>query len=343
MELFFLDKDFRIVDGPIDNVLSAVWEERFYDIGKFRIIFPRSMFARAERAKYVSMRGEDGEWLCGRVEYISVSSDSECEVSGRLLEVLLDDVIMRGGEVYSGKLSDVLRDVLEANLSHTPVVLAEDLCRKEDEVTLRTSWKNLANWLRSVLKPYMASFSVKLIRGLPTLAIYFGRDRSMSSDDGAPRALFSTSYGNIGGVEYERDVSGMKNFAYIRGSDGRVVSVDKSSGGVRREIYMSADEITPDQFESDEDYVAALTERGEEMLSTYAEAVCVFAECEGECGLVYGVDYSLGDICDVADSELGLSFPLRVTGAATVFEDGECKIYPTFGDEIEFSKNYDKE
>ena len=339
MELYFLDENFQIIDGPIDEVLSAVWEERFFDIGTFRLVFPRSMFTRAERARYVSARAESVKWLSGRVEYVSAAEDGECEVRGRLLEVLLDDVIMRGGEVYSGKFTDVLRDILQSNITHTPVVLADDFCTIEDEVEIKTSWKSLGEWLRTILKPRGASFCVDLIRGVPTISIIVGRDRSSESEDGSPRALFSTSYGNIGGVEYERDVSEMKNFLYICGSEGRIVTVDKSEGGPRREIYRKADGTSPDGFENDEEYISALVRAGEEMLSEYTEAVCVFAECEAASGLVYGVDYALGDICDVADAELGLSFSLRITGAATVFEDGECKVYPTFGDEIELIKN----
>lgn len=338
MELYFLDENLSITDGPVDEVLSAVWEERFFDVGTFRLVFPRSMFTRIGCAKYVSARGESGEWLCGRVEYVSANEDSECEVRGRLLEVLASDVIMRGGEVFTGKLSDVLRAVLEANLVHTPVVLAEDFCTIEDEVEFITSWKCLGDWMYATLKPYGASFCVKLIRGVPTLSIVAGRDRSSEGGEASPRALFSTSYGNTCGVEYERDESEMKNFAYVCGSDGRIVSVDKSGGAPRREIIKKANEISPDRFDNDEEYVSSLIRVGEEALSECTEAVCVFAECESDSGLVYGVDYALGDICDVADAELGLSFALRVTGAATVYEDGEVKIYPTFGDEIEIIK-----
>jgi len=338
MELYLLDESFNITDGPIDEALSAVWEERFSEPGAFRIVFPRALFERVSRAVYVSAVTDAGACLCGRVEYVTAREGGECEIGGRLLEALICDTVLRGGETYTGKLSDVLRTVLDANLAHTPVVTSEDFCTIEDEVTFETSWQNLADWLYAILKPYMASFSVKLIHGVPNLSIIRGRDRSSEGADGSTRVLFSTSYGNIGGVEYERDGSEMKNFAYICGSDGLVVTVDKSGGVVRREIYKNASDIVKSHFASEEEYVAALKRRGEEVLAGYTEAVCVFAECEDGCDLVYGADYSLGDLCDVADAELGLSFALRVTGAATVFEDGCCTVFPTFGDEVEVIK-----
>ena len=333
MELYFLDESFAVIDGPIDDALYAEWDERFFEVGTFVIRLPRDTFSRACRAVYVEAVSESGVRYGGRVEYLSSGEDGECEMRGRLFESLISDVVLHGGGLYTGTLSDVLREVLEENLAHTPVQLDEDFCRIEDEVTLAPAWQNLAEWLHSTLRPYGASFSVKLRGGVPTLRIEVGRDLTTDGGSGYSRAVFSTSFGNIGGVEYERDARDMRNCAYICGSDGYVATVDCSGGGARREIYKNAADVVRSRFESEDEYVAALVRRGMEVLARCTEDVHVSAECDGGAGLEYGVDYALGDVCDVADAQLALSFALRVTGAVTVYENGSATIRPTFGDE----------
>lgn len=338
MELYFLDENFCVIDGPIDDALYAMWEERFFAPGTFEVRLPRALFSSACRAVYVTAVAGGGVSLGGRVEYVSSGEDGGCEIRGRLLEALVSDVVLRGGGCYTGTLSDVLREVLEENLSNTPVQLASDFCGVEDEVTLAPAWQNLAEWLYATLRPYGASFSVRLVGGVPTLRVEAGRDLTSEGGEGVPRAVFSTSFGNIAGVEYERDAREMRNFAYVCGSDGYVVTVDNSGGGPRRETYKNAADIVRSRFPSEEEYVSALVHRGEEVLARCPEAVYVSAESDGGAGLTCGVDYALGDVCDVADSELGLSLKLRVTGVTTVYENGGCSVRPTFGDEVGFIK-----
>jgi hypothetical protein len=62
----------------------------------------------------------------------------------------------------------------------------------------------------------------------------------------------------------------------------------------------------------------------------------VYGECDGEALPVYGADYGLGDICDAADSELGLSFAMRVTSVSTVYECGKKTVFPTLGYESRY-------
>ena len=125
----------------------------------------------------------------------------------------------------------------------------------------------------------------------------------------------------------------MKNAAYVEGADGTVVLTDHSGGSDRRELYRKAADIAPGNYGSTEEYTLALRRRGEELLASRTPATSVSAECDANALPVYGEDYRIGDICDVADDGLGLSYSLRLTAVDTVWEDGAKTVYPVFGEQ----------
>ncbi len=339
MDMYFLNEDFSILDGPIEEFTSIVWSERYFEAGTFTLHFPRSLFDRASRAVYVKSTAEDGGIICGRVEYL-ITDDGDCEMGGHLLEIMLSDRVISGRGRYIGTVSEAVQSAVIANLRGCGISVAEDSAEISESAALSFEWDNLSDWLYSVLRPYGASYTVRLDSetNIPMFRIVRGQDRSTEGDAGEHRAVFSSSFGNITSLVFEKNSEEMKNVAYIEGSDGISVTVDKSGGGRKREIYKKAGDISPSGFSSTDEYMTALTRRGEELLAKYPEAVCVGAECDSEALPRYGIDYSLGDVCDVADDEFGLAFGLRLTAVDTVFENGRKSVHPSFGDEVRYVK-----
>ena len=341
MELYFLDSEFNIIMGPVDSYTSAVWSEKYFEAGTFTIHLPRALVGDIASSVYVRTGYDsDKKCKCGRITYISTSDGCDCELGGVLLEGLLEDVLMRGKSGVGGRLSEVaLSSVGSIAESAGIAVDTENSAMLEDEVSLTWDWDRVSDWLYSVLKPCGASFAVELdyITQKPTLRLIKGRDLSESGDSGISRAVFSASYGNIFSVEFEKDSEKMKNYAYIEGSDGTVVTVDKSSGARRREIYKKAADISPAKYDDEDGYISALKRRGEELLSRLPESLYISAECDADALPVYGKDYRLGDICDVSDDELGLCCSLRLTAVDTVAESGEVRRYPVFGETIKLT------
>ena len=101
-------------------------------------------------------------------------------------------------------------------------------------------------------------------------------------------------------------------------------------------MYKKASDIDPDDFSSTAAYTSALGVRAAEVLAKLGESVYVSAECDTEALPRYGTDYHLGDICDIVDDELCLSFGMRLTSVDTVIEGGVKMIYPSFGDEVRY-------
>lgn len=333
MELYFLKEDFSLLDGPIDSCTSVVWYERYFETGTFVLHFPRGIVRRVMNAAYVCTSGDDGEIKCGRVEYLSTEEGSDCRMGGRILECILGDKIMEGSGVYSGTVTEAVTLAVAACLGDGDITVGE--CAEiPEEADLPYSWNNLSDWVYSALKPYGASYTVKLDKdsGLPVFRIVKGEDRTVSGD----AAVFSTSFGNISSISVDIDTSTAKNLAYVQGKDGTVVTVDKSEGGTKREIFVSAADISPSSFTTTAAYTRALEKRGEEKLSAYPKGFSISAECASDTLPRYGKDFFMGDVCDVVDDELGVSFDMRLTAVDTVWENGVCSVYPVFGEEIRY-------
>ncbi len=335
-ELFFLDEHFDPVEGPVEECGSAVWSERYFEPGSFTLTVPRTLVRRVAGARYAQSAEEDGEILCGRIDYLTADEAGEGEIGGRLLGALLEDRVIAAipSMAADTDAAEAVLSVAEANLRSLGVVID-----RENSVTIGEAaspaglWDNLGAWCYAALKPFGAAPEVKLrpVNGVlvPVMRVIRGVDRSA----GESRAVFSKSFGNILSVSLERDESRMKNAVYVEGADGTVVLTDKSGGTGRRETYKKAADVARADFASDAAYRAALVRRGEQILASRQAAVCVSAESDTGALPVYGRDYALGDVCDVADEELGVSFAVRLTGADLVWEGGRAMRIPFFGEE----------
>jgi len=344
MDLYFLDARFEPVTGAADVCSSIVWSERYFENGSFTLHFPKELLTSVYDAVYVRTGIENGRVKCGRIAYVITDDEEEsgsCELGGYLLESLFDDRVLSGKGCYNGTLTEAVCRAVSANLRDCGVVLGESAVIG-DTVSLTYEWDTLSDWLYSVLRPFGASYRIELDpeKNVPVFRIVQGIDRSsgvgetVSENYNTWQAVFSTSFGNIASIRFERDTSGMKNVVYAEGADGTVVTVDKSGGKAKREMHKAASDVNPADFSSTSAYKSALRMRGEEILAKYSEVYHIAAETDTGVSPVYGVDYVLGDICDVADDALGLSFGMRLTAVDDVTENGTRTLYPSFGEEI---------
>ncbi|MBQ9718980.1 MAG: hypothetical protein IJV76_13400 [Clostridia bacterium] len=344
MDLYFLDAQFEPVTGAVDVCSSIVWSERYFENGSFTLHFPKELLPSVYDAVYVRTGVENGRIKCGRIEYVITDDEEEsggCEMGGRLLESLLDDRILAGKGCCTGTLTEAVCAAVSDNLRGCGVVLG-DSAVIDDAVSLTYEWDTLSEWLYSVLRPYGASYRIELDpdRNVPVFRIVRGIDRSsgvgntLTDHYNTWQAVFSTSFGNISSIRFERDTSGQKNVVYVEGSDGTAVTVDVSGGGPKREMYKSVSDVKPADFANVAAYTAALRMRGAEILANYTEVFHIAAETDTGVFPKYGVDYALGDLCDVADHALGLSFGMRLTAVDDVTENGTRTLYPSFGEEV---------
>ncbi len=349
MELYFLDAQFEPIPdvGAVDTFSSVVWAERYFENGSFTLHFSKELLPSVREAVYVrtGVEAETGRMRCGRITYILTDDEEnggECEMGGYLLESLFDDRLLAGKGCYTGTLTEAVCAAVTDNLRGCGVILGGDQAVLDEEVSLTYEWDTLSDWLYSVLRPFGASYRIELSPedNVPVFRIVRGTDRSSGAGSTAAetyhpgQAVFSASFGNIASIRFEQDTSGMKNVLYAEGADGTMVTVDRSGGSPKREMYKKVSDVKPADFDDAAAYTAALHQRGEEILAKYAGSVCVAAGTETDALPKYGVDYALGDLCDVADDTLGLAFGLRLTAVDDVWENGTRTLYPSFGEEV---------
>lgn len=359
MELYFLNEDFSLIDGPIDEMTSVKWRERYFSCGSFEVRFPRSILPRLEGVSYIRSGAEHGTVKCGRIEYIETDTDGGCVAGGRLLESVLDSRVVRGRGYIEGTLSNAVTSVVAANLRDCGVEISPDSLAfaplMSYEGVFGYGWSVLSTWVRRVLRPYGASYKIELDIQLskPIFRLVRGAYRSTRSSNssnlnrsadstelaaGGRPVVFSASFENIGSVGVTRRFDCTKNVVYVEGTDGTVVTVDKSGGDPVRELHVTAEDIFRDDYDTFDLYKAALAQLGEEEMAKYPDGFFVTAQCDASALPVYGEDYFLGDICDVSDDESGISVEMRLTEVETVWECGIVSVYPKFGERSSYAK-----
>lgn len=90
-------------------------------------------------------------------------------------------------------------------------------------------------------------------------------------------------------------------------------------------------------------YKYTLRLRGLEKLEGCKKVDEVSGVADNSAHPAYGIDYSLGDVCDFENNEIGISFQERITGVEFVYEPRTArKITPTFGTSYLSMKNFIK-
>ena len=141
----------------------------------------------------------------------------------------------------------------------------------------------------------------------------------------------------------------------VEGSQRRTIEVGntESSGLYRRELYVDArdlqseyseeEEVTDEEGNtstqyvektlSDEEYLANLTQRGNEKLSEHPIEESYSGEVRTDSDTIfrYGRDYFLGDTVIVQDEELGVMIDATVTEMTVTYDSTGYSYEPTFG------------
>ena len=150
---------------------------------------------------------------------------------------------------------------------------------------------------------------------------------------------FSDDFDNLNSASYTINDQLEKTVAYVagegEGSSRRVVIVGDTTGTGydRKELFVDAKDISSEDI-TDEEYVAALTQRGydklnENMASNSLECVTVPLG-----NFNYKVDYDLGDVVTTRKTNWGVGQDLRITEIQEVYEHGAMQVVPTLGNPL---------
>ena len=325
MEVYLLDNSFNTV-GIIDNCITLEAAKRFFSPGEFRMTLKGKAHLSSAYALY-----EPVSKSCFIIEGYE-EEGGKTTLSGRSLEALLEKRILDGRGRYSGNAEKAVRLAVEKSTSgerSLSGMILGDVSGLEGEGYFESDYRNLSEFAYSTLRTFGAAYRVELSGNTPVFIVVTGKDRSRNQTQNTP-AVFSESMGNVTDGRVKIDISEHKNTAYVLGADGRSVTVvTEASPFDRRELFVSGRDLYPEDFATEDEYFEALKSRGLETLSRYGGAVTYSGCASG--GLRFGVDYDLGDICEI-DTSSGMTLTERITEVKYTFHGRDTlTVTPLFG------------
>lgn len=162
-----------------------------------------------------------------------------------------------------------------------------------------------------------------------TFQVYEGADHSAEQTDN-PVVYFTDEFQNFIDAEYSLDESDYCNVAYARGSDGTIVSIDRSKGGRKRVCYVDASSVTPDG-KTDSEYRNELKTQCGWALFDHIKTENFTGTATDVENFVYTEDWDLGDKVTTGDSTIGKTLTERVTEVEEIYENGGVTVYPVTG------------
>lgn len=344
MHIIFCDEYFAPISSPADTFESLIWTYRWYIPGTFSIVMPEAYFTYAEVAEYIYNSDTQDYMIID--EYAIDSETNKLVVTGSSLESMLDwrpfpyDTFYPSQNIEAvirNNVSFLTTDAVIADYAFTvvPIFLVSPHGYSDiGDIYIKTGWL-LSDAIRYAYKPLGWAYTLKYDSGAIVFDTVVGLDRR-STQTVNQRAVFSTTIGDISTYHYSKNRKDHKNSAFLKTIWG-YDSGTSTANGSNANVYNAAaagEECRFAYLTGDTDYTAAQMDVlcAEEVLK-YPVAENATGEISPNCTMIYGTDYSLGDICDFVINELGLIYSARITAVDFVYEKGAKRIIPIFGEE----------
>lgn len=338
MDIRIYTPDMSLV-GIIESQTSLLWTRRYQEAGDFQLqcpITPNNV-RLIRRGNIVWVQGKREAGVIDSVTMRESMVENQMVVKGSFLEGYMDRRLIRPFySCYNKAVEVAMREILSM-VEPIPRVQLGELQGFTDRITFQATYKNLLTYETKLAVSaglgfrFVPNFTQKTI----TFEVYRGVDRSMSQSTNH-RVIFSDVYNNIDTATYDENSVLYKNICYVGGQgEGSertfvVVGDNTITGLDRREMFLSATDITRDNI-TEEEYEAALRQRGLEALAKNSLALSFECETAQNGNFNYLTDYDVGDIVTVAKTNWSIKTEQRLTEVTEIYEDGAMKVSPTFG------------
>lgn len=336
MELIIFDKDINFI-GILEKQFSYRKVRRYNKCGEFEIhtSFDTSLLEQLKLGNIIYKRGD---LEAGYIDYRNISLNEQGQetliIKGKLLSGYLGKRIINGIININDTIEDGVRSLVESQ-AITPI----DLDRKipylalgalkgyTEPLELQSVYKNLLMEIEDVTMAYELGFRTLLDIENKQLIfdLYKGVDKSSE-------VVFARAFENVLSQEYTDSDTSYKNVAVVQGLDEVIVV----GGGVeldRQEIYVDAQKTKKDDLTPIE-YTAVLQELGEVELSKAVKINTFDSKINLKSNYTYKVDFDLGDIVTVRNTDWGVMVNTRITEIEEVYEASGFELYVTFGNVI---------
>lgn len=319
--------------SEVRSVTSLQWQEEYCGIGEAKLVCgatvanlallqPGNLLHNSERPKLLA--------LIQSVEVDDNSKTARLTVRARLTVCRLAERAVYYTESYT-HAGQGMRDIVQHNLRGLPLTVPELPADFEDTALAgQVSWGSVLDAVKDIAKASGLGFRVAADDALAeSFEVYRGIDRSVP---GSPEyvGFFGDAAGNLASIKLKNDVSGNKNVAIVcgqgEGAARRMVEVDLSADGKRRELYVDARDLSQTVIENgaqhtltNVEYDALLQARGLAKLIETAGCLTVKAQLAQRM-LLFGQDYELGDILPLRAAKYGVAVNVRVAKIKIVYE-----------------------
>lgn len=345
MEIHVYDRNF-CRKGTIENHTSLQWHRKYYECGTFelhtpvtdknlRLLQPGNIITAGDKKEAAVIRGDQTEEESSLV--------SEIVRNGYFLPVYLGDRLTGPLFNYSGTVEDAMRYMIN-QAEDIPLLQIADGTGDRTHIEFQATYKNMLTYMGKLARYAGIGFRIvpDFRRRTMTFETYRGTDRTQAQEKN-PRVIFSESYQNLNQVKHNYSDENYITKVIVggtgEGADRTYITVGGGSGFGLREAFLDAKDINRDEL-TDEQYLAALYNRGEDFLIEHNIYENFEAEVEADVSFVYGKDYDLGDIVTVKKKNWGKHKNLRITEICEVYEYGGMYVVPTLGDALPMTVNW---
>lgn len=318
--------------GEVRGITSLQWQEVYCGVGEVKLVCGATDGNRTLLQNGNLLHNTDRPGLLALIVYTEIDDNAKTAkltVRAKLTACRLDDRVVMYTESYTDAELGML-GIVSHNLRGLPLAVAVPQVGNAP-LTGQVSWGSVLDAVTNIAAA--SGLGYRVVAGsdmAETFEVYRGIDHS---SPGSPDyvGFFGDDAGNLASVKLTNDVSGIKNVAIVcgqgEGAARRMVEVDFSGGGERRELYVDARDLaqattSADGTETtltDDEYDALLYARGAAKLAETAGGLTVKADLRQSI-LLFGQDYELGDILPLRVAKYGVAIRVRVAKIKLVYE-----------------------
>lgn len=349
-----LDRDLTPIDH-IDVYDSAIWAERHREYGDFELYGrPQSLIGKGvSTGRFLARQGSDTIMF---IENVRIDTDVDegpfATITGRSLESMLKRRVLWPPVSVSGKVSSVIRHLLESTIirpSDSRRRIPNFIMREpsndyisEIEMSAQFAGETVYDAIVAICEVHDLGFKIVVDNGVFVFVLYKGTDRSFNQDTN-PYVIFSPDFDNLASSSYSHTTDTMTTFAYVAGEESDdssrlTAEVDLGTTGLDRvELFVDAGDIRSTDEDGNEytqeEYGSFLEERGLESLSENSATEFFEGSMDTHGTFVYGRDFFLGDTVQI-ENEFDMAAASQVLEIVYTEDSTGETIVPTFATPI---------
>ncbi len=330
--------------AEIDDYISFIWTNRYYEAGDFELVVVANAENIAVMQKWNYIVRDDDENI-GIIEKLSIVHEDEIgnvlTVSGRFLASILGRRIIAAQTTVSGTINKCINTLINQNVIN-PSIAARKISNfilgsYSFTATMQAQFTgdNLLDTISDICKTYGLGFKVTLNdQHKFVFQLYQGVDHTYDQNAN-PYVVFSDEYDNLLSSEYEESCEELTTAVLVAG-EGEGLNrktmwiTDGATGLNRCELYKDQRDLQSNDGEiSESEYNKLLQEKGKELLTTYTAAFTGEVYMDN---VNYKTDLNVGDLVVIENKKWGIYMNTRLVEVIeSVSESGEYSTIPTFG------------